>query len=394
MTIRIEVISHLSSAVREVYTMCEARYIKYLVKYNGTGIGTVQALDIVPCDTEPCVIRLWRRTTFSITFTTAANINAGAVSVEGGYNSKTKAIALPQSSVCRNLTPPCPVRGGVSYTYSYTGVVRDDITPHNIVLTVVHRITTNIGLMSEQFNLIRVNENFRSSKAHVMAVIISPCPSEPCILHKGHHASVIITFMASNFIEMARTERTARKSTGQKALRKQLATKAVRKSAPATGGAKAPHRYRPGTVALHEIRHHQKSTVLLIRKLSFQRPVREIAQEYKTDLRFQSSAVSAKRVTILLKDIQLARNIKQAVSSEFTRLRSTTTTHHLWEMFGKLFMNKDVEFLVTCDIHGHHHRPLQRIKRRRTKWVVRAHREACWIHSVEEMNEEKRLEYP
>ena len=75
--------------------------------------------------------------------------------------------------------------------------------------------------------------------------------------------------------------------------RKQLATKAARKSAPATGGVKKPHRYRPGTVALREIRKYQKSTELLIRKLPFQRLVREIAQDFKTDLRFQSSAVLA-----------------------------------------------------------------------------------------------------
>jgi histone H3 len=92
---------------------------------------------------------------------------------------------------------------------------------------------------------------------------------------------------------MARTKQTARKSTGGKAPRKQLATKAARKSAPATGGLKKPHRYRPGTVALREIRRYQKSTELLIRKLPFQRLVREIAQDFKTDLRFQSSAVVA-----------------------------------------------------------------------------------------------------
>uniref|UniRef100_A0A8C0JPY6 Histone H3 n=1 Tax=Canis lupus dingo TaxID=286419 RepID=A0A8C0JPY6_CANLU len=90
---------------------------------------------------------------------------------------------------------------------------------------------------------------------------------------------------------MARTKQTARKSTGGKAPRKQLATKAARKSAPATGGVKKPHRYRPGTVALREIRRYQKSTELLIRKLPFQRLVREIAQDFKTDLRFQSSAL-------------------------------------------------------------------------------------------------------
>ena len=96
---------------------------------------------------------------------------------------------------------------------------------------------------------------------------------------------------------MARTKQTARKSTGGKAPRKQLATKAARKSAPATGGVKKPHRYRPGTVALREIRRYQKSTELLIRKLPFQRLVREIAQDFKTDLRFQSAAIGALQVS-------------------------------------------------------------------------------------------------
>jgi histone H3/H4 len=144
---------------------------------------------------------------------------------------------------------------------------------------------------------------------------------------------VFVKFSVEEEAEMARTKQTARKSTGGKAPRKQLATKAARKSAPATGGVKKPHRYRPGTVALREIRRYQKSTELLIRKLPFQRLVREIAQDFKTDLRFQSSAVMAlqeaseaylvglfedtnlcaihaKRVTIMPKDIQLARRIR------------------------------------------------------------------------------------
>jgi histone H3 len=83
------------------------------------------------------------------------------------------------------------------------------------------------------------------------------------------------------------------KSTGGKAPRKQLASKAARKTAPSTGGVKKPHRYKPGTVALREIRRYQKSTELLIRKLPFQRLVREIAQDFKSDLRFQSSAIGA-----------------------------------------------------------------------------------------------------
>jgi len=129
---------------------------------------------------------------------------------------------------------------------------------------------------------------------------------------------------------MARTKQTARKSTGGKAPRKTLATKAARKSAPAPGGIKKPHRYRPGTVALREIRKYQKSTEFLIRKAPFQRLVREITQGHKGDLRFQSSALGAsqdasevyhvglfedsnlyaihdKRVTIMPKDIQVTR---------------------------------------------------------------------------------------
>jgi|Transcript_34320 histone H3 len=132
---------------------------------------------------------------------------------------------------------------------------------------------------------------------------------------------------------MARTKHTARKTPAGKTPKKHLATKAAKKSAPAAGGVKKPHRFRPGTVALREIRKYQKSTELLVRKLPFQRLVREIAQEYKTDLRFQSSAVlalqeaaeaylvglfedtnlcaiHAKRVTIMPRDMQLARRIR------------------------------------------------------------------------------------
>ena len=75
---------------------------------------------------------------------------------------------------------------------------------------------------------------------------------------------------------MARTKQTARKSTGGKAPRKQLAIKAARQSALAAEGVKKPHRFRPGTMALREIRTYQNSTALLICKLSFQRLVREI----------------------------------------------------------------------------------------------------------------------
>lgn len=62
---------------------------------------------------------------------------------------------------------------------------------------------------------------------------------------------------------------------------------------------KKPHRFRPGTVALREIRRYQKSTELLIRKLPFQRLVREIAQDFKVSF-FYASEIPV--ILILLKD--------------------------------------------------------------------------------------------
>ncbi|CAD6949809.1 unnamed protein product [Tilletia controversa] len=151
---------------------------------------------------------------------------------------------------------------------------------------------------------------------------------------------------------MARTKQTARRSTGGKAPRLVTATKAANVSN--VGGVKKPHRYKPGTVALREIRRYQKTTKLLIRKMPFQRLVREIAQDYAPccehsttilkvswmmhisntpDIRFQTSAlgalqeaseaylvslfedtnlaaIHAKRVTVMPKDMALARRLR------------------------------------------------------------------------------------
>ena len=112
-------------------------------------------------------------------------------------------------------------------------------------------------------------------------------------------------------------------------------TKAAKKSAP-TSNIPVPqkkHRFRPGTVALREIRKYQKSTDQLLRKIPFQRLVRDIAMEYKTDLRFQSEAmeilqegtesfivavfedtnlcaIHARRQTLKRKDMQLLLKIR------------------------------------------------------------------------------------
>lgn len=118
---------------------------------------------------------------------------------------------------------------------------------------------------------------------------------------------------------------------GKGKVRRMLAQKAARKTVPLM--MKKPRRYQPGAAALQEIRKYQKTTELLIRKLPFQRLVREISQEFKTDLRFQSSAllalqeaaesylvnlledvnlcaIHAKRVTIMKRDIDLARRVR------------------------------------------------------------------------------------
>ncbi|AYV87056.1 MAG: histone H3 [Sylvanvirus sp.] len=134
---------------------------------------------------------------------------------------------------------------------------------------------------------------------------------------------------------MARTKQTARKSCSGKTPRKMLATKTARKAFPQDAGIKGKRkfRYRPGTVCLQEIRRFQRSTELLIKKMPFQRLVREIAEEFKHDLRFQSTAIlalqeisesylvglfedtnlcaiHAKRVTISVRDMHLALRIR------------------------------------------------------------------------------------
>ncbi|EQC36544.1 histone H3 [Saprolegnia diclina VS20] len=128
---------------------------------------------------------------------------------------------------------------------------------------------------------------------------------------------------------MARTKQTARRYEGKAPRKVVPAKKAVMEATIK----KKTQRYRPGTVALRDIRRYQKSTELLIRKLPFQRLVREIAQTVRQDLRFQGSALialqemaeaylvglfedanlcaaHAKRVTLMPSDLYLARRLR------------------------------------------------------------------------------------
>lgn len=151
-------------------------------------------------------------------------------------------------------------------------------------------------------------------------------PGRGPVIHSGKNKSHGDQILAA---EAAKNKTPARIPTKQP--RKRGA--AQKRGASGTGKVKVPHRYRQGTVALREIRRYQKSTELLIRRLPFQRLVREIAADFQTDLRFQGSAISAlqeaseaylvglyedtnlcsihaKRVTIMPKDIHLARRLR------------------------------------------------------------------------------------
>jgi histone H3 len=148
-----------------------------------------------------------------------------------------------------------------------------------------------------------------------------------------------------HFLIMARTKQIVRAPYGGKTSRKEFHTlaslKVARNSSSASsshgfsnkGISKKPYRYRPSSDVLKDIRKYQKSTELLIRKVPFQRLVREITHSFKTDMKFQSNAllalqeateaylvglfqdthecaIHAKRMTILPKDMQLARRIR------------------------------------------------------------------------------------
>ena len=144
---------------------------------------------------------------------------------------------------------------------------------------------------------------------------------------------------------MARTKHTARKSIGKAPGKtpgkaRPSMTKGRRSKFSTTRTHGKSFKYRPGTVALREIRKFQMSTHLLIPRLPFQRLVREIAQEFKSDVRFQGAAIlalqeaaeayvvqlfenanlcaiHAQRVTAMKPDIDLARRIHEGASYRY-----------------------------------------------------------------------------
>ena len=176
----------------------------------------------------------------------------------------------------------------------------------------------------------------------------------PSVREKNKLEKLLVPYQPSRHDELiaqANQEREGRKTKkeDEKKKRKLIPKKPLRKTSGGPKTAKDPlgrgksrgapppprkkPRWRPGTVALREIRAAQKSTELLIRKLPFQRLVREIAQDFRPGLMFQSHALTAlqeaseaylvevleaanlcaihaRRITIMPKDIHLARRIR------------------------------------------------------------------------------------
>ena len=126
---------------------------------------------------------------------------------------------------------------------------------------------------------------------------------------------------------MVRSKTTPRKHIATKAACKVVSTGGFPRLR-LLGGKGKNHKYRPGTVALREIRRYQKSTKLLIRKVPFMRLVREVAREaclhfdYEPDMRFQSTAVLALQEAAEAFLVQLFRDANEcAINAKRVSIR-------------------------------------------------------------------------
>lgn len=153
------------------------------------------------------------------------------------------------------------------------------------------------------------------------------------IIEEGHApaAVVVVAAQKSPKKKHAPKGKIKRNSSGNRTLK--VPKKKSKPPSVSPAGSPKKHRFRPGTVALREIRRYQRETKMLFRRMPFRRLVREIAQIFRDDFRFQESALAAiqeaaeaylvglfedtnliaihaHRVTIMPKDMQLARRIR------------------------------------------------------------------------------------
>ena len=124
---------------------------------------------------------------------------------------------------------------------------------------------------------------------------------------------------------MGKTKQTVRKSNEVFVPRKQLVTKAARKSAPASGGVKKRNRYRPGTAALRECRRYQKSTEDVIHKRPSQHLFRRITEDVKADLMWEANMLWLPNSTVMA--LMEACDYYAPIIFEFTKLGDISSKH-------------------------------------------------------------------
>ncbi|KAG5446846.1 Phosphatidylglycerol/phosphatidylinositol transfer protein [Clonorchis sinensis] len=95
----------------------------------GSTGAQVTAVEIVPCDSEPCALRRGVNYVTRVTFTAQTSVDMRGFVSQGTVGSQPMTVPLPPNGLCTYVSPRCPIEAGKSYNYSYTGAVPQDFSP-------------------------------------------------------------------------------------------------------------------------------------------------------------------------------------------------------------------------------------------------------------------------
>ncbi|TGZ69398.1 hypothetical protein CRM22_003757 [Opisthorchis felineus] len=87
----------------------------------------VTAVDVFPCDRDPCTLVKGTSVNIRIQFVALARIIGGEARVESSFDGEPTTIPFLPNGVCSKLRPPCPIQPGQTYIYSNTVVVPDEL---------------------------------------------------------------------------------------------------------------------------------------------------------------------------------------------------------------------------------------------------------------------------
>ncbi|TGZ67285.1 hypothetical protein CRM22_004883 [Opisthorchis felineus] len=104
------------------------RYVQFAtaaIYYEDCGSqgATLLGVDVTPCNSYPCTFIIGKQYTVKIGFTATTDVWSGSAVAYSIYNGVTKTLRLRDPVLCDHLIPPCPVRTGRTYTFSYAGTV-------------------------------------------------------------------------------------------------------------------------------------------------------------------------------------------------------------------------------------------------------------------------------